>query len=239
LKSDVGLESNCQLDETQKIMVPFIKQFAVGISSLFLCAVSIEAELQIQLTDGVSTPVVVADGSGADLNTDAGVISWIGSIGVWNLNFTTGTSGGNARYPTLDLNTLNATSTGNGTLNVFLSESDLGPSSGRVEVSVGGTTGGSVTFATYADPGNALFAANSLHQLTAQAFGGVGFSGVAGSTLDLPSPYSLTEVATITHSDKNLTTSLEGIISVVPDHNATVLLMGIGLISLVFIKRLL
>ena len=116
--------------------------------ALFAMTGSSYAIPTIKLFDGVNT-ISVPDGSGSDSDPAPGIVSWIGPVGVvWQVNVTTGTSGGSAAYPFLDLNSVNATSTAGGTLTISFSDTGFGPSDGCVGVSVGGTAGGTVQFET-------------------------------------------------------------------------------------------
>jgi hypothetical protein len=135
----------------------------------------------------------------------------------------------------MDLNTVDSSSTAGGTLIIKWSDDGFGPTVGNAFASIGGTSGGTVKYDTYADAGNAIFGTTT--PLTTQSFGAGSFSGDAGGP-DLAaqgSPYSLTQVITITHTGK-ATTSLNAVLTV-PDGGMTLMLLGSGLTALSLLRR--
>lgn len=199
------------------------------------------ATASLYLSDGVNSVTVVDNGPG-DSNPAPGVVTFNGSLGLnWTLNVTTGLSKpvlGSAAHPRMDLNSVNATSKGAGQLTIMLSDNDFGPSAGKLTSKIGGTTQGHVTMNTYADAGNGIFALTS--PLTTQgAFGNgsttVAFSGSASMSFAGALPFSLTEVATITHTKRSITSFNEDLR--VPDAGMTLALLGSSLIGLAAFAR--
>jgi hypothetical protein len=191
------------------------------------------------LSDGVNT-VMVADGSGSDANSAAGAVTWIGSLGVWNLNVSTGISKGTATTPSFDFNSVDAIiptvgpgiASGPYTLYVWFGDVNLGPTSGSFLATIGGTSAGSVTYNTFADGGNTLFG-QSLN-LTSLSFNGTPFSGSQSSGDEfLPFPYSLSQKVIITQTGAG-TTSFDATLDVgsVPEGGMTLVLLGSSLIAL-------
>src|SRR3954471_15210385 len=136
-------------------MKSFLKVFAVSAGVIALVG-NATALPTLYLSDGVNS-VTVVDGGVGDSSPLAGVVTFNGSIGLnWTLNVTTGVSKpmlGSAKQPWMDLNSVNATSKGAGSLTIMLSDNGFGPASGKLTSKIGGTTQGKVTMNTYADAG--------------------------------------------------------------------------------------
>ena len=76
---------------------------------LFALTTSVYATPTLFLSDGVGDTVEISENS--TLNTDSsvpGTVSWSGSLGVWNLNVSTGVSSGTGTSPSFDLNSIDA-----------------------------------------------------------------------------------------------------------------------------------
>jgi hypothetical protein len=221
-------------------MKRFLKIFAVaaGVASLAINATAVPT---LYLSDGVNT-VMVVDGGVGDSSTQAGVVTFNGSIGVnWTLNVTTGVSKpmlGSPTQPWMDLNSVNATSRGAGTLTIMLCDTGFGPASGKLTSKIGGTTQGKVTMNTYKDAGNGLFALTT--PLTSQGVFGTGigtkaFANTASIAFTGALPFSLTEVATITHTRQAISSFNEELR--VPDAGLTIALLGSSLLGLAAFAR--
>ncbi|MGO9527336.1 MAG: hypothetical protein ACLP0A_07175 [Verrucomicrobiia bacterium] len=202
------------------------------------------------LSDGVGDTIEISESS--TLNTASsvpGTVSWSGSLGVWNLNVSTGVSSGTGTSPYFDLNSIDAiipaTSPGvspaitpSYTLYVWFGDVGLGPTSGNFLATIGGTTVGSVTYNTYADPtGNALF--GQTLGLTSQSFDTTPFSGSQSSGSELlPLPYSWSQEVIITQTGSGAT-SFDATLGVeVPEGGMTLVLLGSSLIALWAFGRL-
>jgi hypothetical protein len=221
-------------------MMRFLKTLAVtaGVAGLVANATAVPT---LYLSDGVNS-VTVVDGGAGDSNPLAGVVTFNGSIGLnWTLNVTTGISKpmlGSQTQPWMDLNSVNATSKGAGSLTIKLSDTGFGPVSGKLTSKIGGTTQGIVTMNTYADAGNGVFALTT--PLTSQGAFGTGtgtkaFASTASTTLNGALPFSLTEVATITHNRQAVSSFNEELR--VPDAGLTLALLGMSLIGLAAFTR--
>jgi hypothetical protein len=222
-------------------MKSYLKIFAVavGVTGLVSNATAVPT---LYLSDGVNI-VIVADGGPMDSSTQAGVVTYNGSIGGnWTLNVTTGISKpmlGSATQPWMDLNSVNATSVGAGTITIMLSDNGFGPVSSAMTSKIGGTTQGQVTMNTYMDAGNGIFALSTA--LTSQGPLGTGlgttaFANTASVGLNGGLPFSLTEVATITHTRSSVTSFNEEF-RAVPDAGMTLALLGSSLIGLAAVAR--
>jgi hypothetical protein len=176
--------------------------------------------------------MTVADNSVGDANPATSQVTWIGSLGNWNLNVDTGTSFpviGTLDSPQLDLSFDATTSTG-GTLWIYLSDNGFGPTFNvSTLANIGGTTGGTVSYWAFGGASNNLFDTTQL--LFAGPFNGPSFSAdVAGAAINNAGPYSLTEVIEITQPGAG-TSSGDAMLSV-PDGGTTALLLGAGLLGL-------
>src|SRR5260370_16969610 len=97
---------------------------------------------QLEISDGVTTTIVVTDQGPMDSNPTVGAITYIGPVGPnWSLNITTGLTKpqiGSATPPELDINT-STTSTAAGNLLIELTDSDF-VSIGSAQADIGGPT---------------------------------------------------------------------------------------------------
>src|SRR4051794_32537767 len=141
-------------------MKSFLKILVVAVGVIGLIN-NAAAKATLYLSDGTSS-IMVADGDPLDSSTQVGVVTYNGPIGLnWTLNVTTGISKpilGSPTQPWMDLNSVNATSRGAGSLTIKFSDNNFGPSSGTLVSKIGGTSQGKVTLNTYKDAGNGIFA---------------------------------------------------------------------------------
>jgi len=186
----------------------------------------------LTLFDGTTTITVPDQGSG-DSNPAVGVVTFIGSIGVWNINVDTGTTKP-AVIGQMDLAFL-ASATGAGTLTITFSDTGFGGLDNLLDV-FGGTR---ATNASITDQ----ILVNGVAVITLGPFGtgSTTFSG-SGSALgvDLSPSDVVSLVVTITEGtggglnsgDKNL----GGL--TVPDGGSAVALLGIALTGIEAARRL-
>ncbi len=197
------------------VVSAFALSFGVGMTA--------QAALILKLDAGNGNAVTISDGGVGDLDTTAGSVQWMGSLGSWYFNFTAGISNSPALSgpAILNLVSFNATSAARGgTLTISLIETGLTQPFGPNMVattSVTGSTSGNAQFSS-------LF--NDVSTGTFGSYTGA-FNGTSSSAVDTTGGFSLTHVATITHAGGGETAF--SMVTSVPEPG-TLALFGIGLV---------
>lgn len=177
---------------------------AAAAVSLFVGAPMVaNAAISLKLEDTVTNSfVIITDGGAGDANAAVGAITYIGTVGGWSFNVTSGI--GDTVFPGfgMDISTINST-TGSGSLRISFTETGLswgaaGPTS--FLGSIGGTTAGTVGYSLYADDADAAFGLTSQVYSSGVTYGqGSSFSGASSGLATVTDPFSLTMVVDITH----------------------------------------
>lgn len=218
-----------------------------------LCVPAAHASAALRLFDGAtcatSNCVTIADtgavgivgtGGASGIVTSPGFVVATVSVGsVFTVNVQTGESkpllpGGNA----MDLTTNNVIASGAGTLHIWWSDINFKASPGGVFMSAGGTIAGGIgtlTYNSYTDAGNALFAPTTLAG-TLGPFSTASFSGNLSGGAVPPANYALMEELVLTVPGA---THVSGDFSleVVPEPASVALLGGVLLLTVSLIRR--
>ena len=158
-----------------------------------------EAALMLRLTQG-ATIVEVTDGDALDANPLEGAVTFVGPVGTFLLNVSTGVSYpqiGSETDPHMDLNSIDTSTAAGGTLvieNIYVDGFTALP--GSFTMLLGGTTSGTVVYDAFAD-GSLI---DSLGP-----FGPGAFADSGGGSVAVGTPYTLTQRVTITHEGAGLT----------------------------------
>jgi hypothetical protein len=173
----------------------------------------------------------------------AGLVSFSGTLGSFSLSIATSPVTGQAMLPLLSLS-LSYSGLNPGTLTISLSDTSFSPTGGTLVSQISGlTSGGSVSYSTFADTGNSLFGKGTLLG-TLGAFTGGNFAGTASATLSSQAPFSLTEMFVI-QQGKGGTTSFGAVVNdppaagvvLVPESGSTIALLGLALLTCELLRR--
>lgn len=186
----------------------------------------------ILMVDGTT----VADNGAGDVNASTGGITFIGGAPNFNISVNTGIA---TSLPLIDLSNVLAQSTGAGTLVIKLTNTGLTSPIGIqnwLTQFTGSFSGGSATVQaqTYIDTNNIAFGTGTLlgnFSTSATSFALPSINAGGGTT-----PFSLTEIVTITTTGANRNFSLDTQLSLVPEP-ATMTILGASLAGLALARR--
>jgi hypothetical protein len=179
---------------------------------------------------------LITDNGVGDLNPAIGQISNVAAPSGFTTSINTGTT---TSTPSIDLSSVNITSTSAATLVVKFTETGLTQPAGLskwLSQFTGNWNGGSATveLKTYLDTGNTAFGTTTLlGDLTSAA---TPFSSSVLTSAGGAVPFSLTEVLTITAGAAGEHFSLDGSISAVPEP-ASLAILGASMVGLSVVRR--
>jgi hypothetical protein len=191
-------------------------------------AVSAYATPTMTIFDGTNT-VTIMDGGANDSCPDAGCVTWIGSLGVWNINVDTGLTKPATGTPThldMDLSFV-AHSRAAGMLTVTWSDDGYMMMGGATN-EIGGTTQGTVS-------NNILLNGGPIASLAQGPFSGGAFSGTTNGSLSLSPADLISLQVKITHTGIATTTGDNHL--TVPEGGSALALLGMGLLGLEGLRR--
>ena len=210
---------------------PFLAAFAVA--GAVACA-TVPAQAAVTLKVNSTT---IADNGAGDLDPALGQINNttfpVGFAGPHGFAINIGTT---SSTPSIDLASVDVTSTAAATVVVMFTETDLSGPANWLTQFTGSWTGGSasVRLQTYLDPGNTPFGTGlSLGDLTAA---GTPFALSTTAASGFGGLFSVTEVLTITAGAAGEHFSLDGQLSDAPEP-ASIALLGVGLTGLAWLRR--
>jgi PEP-CTERM motif len=202
--------------------------YILGVAALSVFGSTAQASLILQLTDvGTGTVVTVNDGGVGDANPSAGAVTFVGVVGNFTLNVSTGVVG----TTSLDLNSVDQTSAAD-TLIIMLTNTGYTGAFNSINSQIGGTTQGTVSAIAWIDPTNAAFghgpsalSTANLGSTSTSPFSRSATSGTIVST----GVYSLTNQVTITTGAGGGITSFDQFTSSVPEPT-TLWSAGVGVV---------
>lgn len=227
------------------IMVHALQGILLGalVVGLFLAMPSVASAglIGVRLTSGVST-VTCFDAAVCDTNPAAGAVTFSGVVGTFDVNVTTGVSYpvlGSPAVPWIDMNTVNVTSSGPGTLEVLASQTDYTGVIGGSHFHGGGTqTNMSSVHEVYLDNSNTQFGlATLIDSHPAPASGAFSFDNHPADPGE-DGLYSLTLRGFLTAGSGTATTSFNHEYFVAPEPTWGLLLgPALGLVGLMGRRR--
>jgi hypothetical protein len=231
-----------------------LKKFCLwgSLAAALVFVPSAGATLQLTLSSGATTLVINdngpicngSNGPACDSNSAVGQITYIGAVGNWNLNVTTGTLGTNPILDLSSVDTVKGSGTGANSLTLKFSATNLpGPQLSGFSANVGGTlaTNTTLMFSAYVDNTNTLYGMGTQvgSTLTFTNPPLIGFSGgqngAAGAIT--AALYSGTEIVNISSVGPSGTSSFDAQLDTVPEPAGVLLLGGVLLLTTGAIRR--
>jgi PEP-CTERM motif len=196
-----------------KVLKSFIAASAVSLAALAPTASQAAIMLTLDDLSTVGVDVTVTDGGPGDAS-GPGVITFIGPLGAWTVNVSTGVSNEVLPRFGIDLNSINVSSGFAGTLRISFTETGMvhpgvGPLVLNGHGEIGGTigSGGNVAYSFYIDDSDAPFGTGAT--VFSGAAGVSPFADSGSSYVNVTNPFSMTLVMDITHSTLGGSTSFD------------------------------
>lgn len=196
-------------------------------------------QIELSLTAGGGASVLILDGGPGDSNPAVGVITWIGAVGSWNINVSTGMMDPAGSSPgSIDLNSADQKLGGNETLDIEFTRWNMIPLFDMFIMDIGGTlVRGPLLYQAYRDQANVPFGqaelVGALGPFNTRAFSGTIF---AFPGMPAARPYSLTQRITLSAQGPE-SVSFDASLQPVPEPG-TGLLLGLGILAIgTFLRR--
>lgn len=197
------------------------------------------AAVQLRLDDGTTT-ITISDNGAGDSNPLLGAITFIGSIGTFIINVSTGVGSAVLGPASMDLNSINTVNAAGGTLTIDFTETNVSPTFPGFQLDFGGTisSGGSVTARAWFDATNTAFGTASLIGMlgpfTTPSFSQTLIGPGPGSA-----PYSLTQRLVISFPAGGGPRSFSGnfALTPIPEPASVVLFGAVLLVTTAVLRR--